>query len=242
MKKLILSASLLSIFACFSPFEIQAQTAGCCCEDCVCPPGPQGAVGPQGSTGPQGVIGLTGADGSTGPIGPQGPAGIQGPVGPQGPCCGSSGSTVVANVFSLTDQLMVSGQTVLFENFNAVTAGSFDISAAPTTGDILFLTSGTYMISWTVEGLLLPPFPDPVPAWSFTLYLDGIPIPGSCFSGFTLFPDELTIVVAGGVIVTVGAGQTLSLRSTATLPVQILSSTPGSLELETSASILITKQ
>jgi hypothetical protein len=243
----MLSVGLLSLVMCFSPS--QAQAAGdCCCTDCICPPSPQGPMGPQGPIGPQGspgTIGLTGSVGPQGPVGPQGltgPQGLQGLTGPQGPCCPNIGGRAVANVYSLLDQDMASGQSVLFENMNAVTATAFDVSLAPITGDIIFLTTGTYLISWTVEGQLVPPFPDPVPAWSFTLFVDGSPILGSCFSGFTLFPDELTTVIGGGVIITVNAGQVLSLRNTATLPISILASTPGSFVPETSASILITRQ
>ena len=51
----------------------------CCCNTCLCPPGPRGPVGPVGPQGPQGIPGIQG------PIGPQGPAGEPGAVGPQGP-------------------------------------------------------------------------------------------------------------------------------------------------------------
>lgn len=209
----------------------ESATAGCCCTDCICPPGPQGNTGPQGPQGTPGPQGLTG---------PQGPQGIQGPTGPQGPCCNGSSATIsAANLYSTTDQDIPSLGVCLFEHANTVTAAAYDVSMANTTGEITFLKSGNFFLSWTAEGQLTPPFPDPVPAWSFSFFLDGVPVPGSCFSGFTLFPDELTDNISGTVVISVNAGQKLKLVNTSTLPVSLVSSTPGSLLPETSVSIVI---
>ena len=233
---------LMSLFAVsLLSFQTQAEAAnGCCCTDCVCPPGPQG---------PRGAQGIQGVQGTQGELGATGAPGIQGPTGAQGPCCGGGGPTggtgpsrPVANVYSVVDQLIPSLGVVVFEDSNVVTVGDFDISLAPTTGEVTILTSGVYRLNWTVEGQLTPPFPAPVPAWSFTLFLDGVPIPGSTFSSFTLFPAEATSTAAGTVVVPVTAGQVLTLRSTATLSVSIISSIPGSLLPETSASIIIERE
>lgn len=232
MKKYLL-LSAISACSFFFPQQAQTQNAGCCCQDCICPPGAQGPVGPQGSQGPVGPQGLQGVPG------PQGAQGIQGTTGAQGPCCpGSSSSTLGTNVYSVMDQSIPSNGVVLFESAN-VSSSAFNISLAPTTGQIAFLATGIYRISWTVEGQLTPPFPAPVPAWSFTLFLDGSPVPGSTFSSFTLFPDEATSTAAGTVIIAVTAGQVLTLQSSSTLPVSIISTIPGSLFPETSASIVI---
>src|SRR5258708_1094729 len=99
MKKILLYKPILILFFSFNPFETQAQTSGCCCEDCICPPGPQGPMGPQGFIGNQGGTGLAGPQG---PIGPQGSQGIQGLIGPQGPCCPVTG--VYTSVYSLLNQ------------------------------------------------------------------------------------------------------------------------------------------
>jgi hypothetical protein len=234
MKKQLVILGIMSIFSTVLP--LQAQSGGCCCTDCVCPPGPQGSQGIQGLQGP---IGLQGAQGL---IGPQGLQGIQGSTGPQGPCCPGQGSVIsAANVFSLVDQSIPSGGTVIFEDANVVTS-DYDVSMAPITGAITFLNTGIYRINWTVEGQLTPPFPAPVPAWSFSLYLDGLLVNGSTFSSFTLFPDEATSTAAGTVVIPVTAGQVLTLQSTASLPVSIISSIPGSLVPETSTSIIIEMQ
>lgn len=225
----------MSIFSTVLP--LQAQTGGCCCTDCVCPPGPQGPIGLQGPVGPQGSQGQPGTQGLTGP---QGPQGIQGNTGPQGPCCSTTSVTSAVNVYSTMDQSIPSGGVVLFESVN-ITTGNYDVSMTPITGVITITTAGTYRLSWSVEGQLTPPFPAPVPAWSFTLYANGVPVPGSTFSSFTLFPDEATSTAAGTVIVNVTAGTMLTLQSSSTLPVSIISTIPGSLLPETSASIVIEK-
>ena len=211
-----------------------------CCSSCICPQGPQGlpgTAGIQGASGIQGVPGLQGAAGVQGLVGPQGTQGVQGVVGPTGPCCPVSLS--VANIYSVEDQTISTNQSVLFQNVNAIAVADYDISLMATTGEVIFLKTGIYAISFTVEGLLTPPFPDPVPAWSFSLYLDGSPVPGGCFSSFTLFPDQLTTTAAGKVIVYVASGQVLTLQSTSILPVNIVSSVFGSIIPVTSASITI---
>jgi len=184
----------------------------CCCTDCICPPGPTGAQGPQGQTGPQ------------------------------GPCCGAIQSTVVASLYSIIDQQIPSGNVVTFENTSTVTLANFDVSLAPSTGQITFLTSGTYSITWRVAGELTPPFPDPVPAWSLSLFLDGTQVPGSCFAGFSLFPDLLTSNGASNIIVVVAAGQVLTLQNTSLLPISLISSTPGSIFPQISATLSIIKE
>jgi len=238
-KKLSLIAVLsMTLFS----LNVYGQTSDCCCTDCICPPGPQGPVGPQGNTGIQGNTGPQGIAGVAGSIGPAGPAGPQGVAGPQGPCCSNLGVSSVANVYSLLDQAIPSGASVLFQNTNAIIAADYDTSLMGTTGAVTFLKTGTYSISFTVQGQLTPPFPAPVPAWSFSLYLDGVPVSGGCFSSFTLFPDELVTTAAGTVVIPVNTGQVLTLQSTSTLPVSITSSLAGSIIPVTSASLVIEQQ
>ena len=229
---------LVGLFSAFLfmmvPMASEAATGGCCCTDCVCPPGPQGATGLQGAqgvAGPQGIAGPTGA------------TGLQGNTGPQGPCCQSTGGSVsVLNAYSTVDQQIPSLGVCLFNALNLVTVTSYDASMVGTTGEITFLKSGNYLLSWTAEGQLTPPFPDPVPSWSFSFFLDGVPVPGSCFSGFTLYPDELTTNTGGTVVIPVNAGQVLTLLNTSTLPVSLISSVPGSMLPETSVSIVLQSQ
>jgi hypothetical protein len=145
MSKFLFTSGML--IALFSLSQIQAQTQPCC----------TGAQGAQGPAGIQGVPGI------------QGPQGIE---GPEGPCC--PGVVNYANLFSNLNQTLASsgnpGSVVLFEQANAVLATDFDISLAPTTGQITFLSGGIYEISYSTTGLVL--FPTPVPTWSFGLFLD----------------------------------------------------------------------
>lgn len=218
MKKLVLSASLLSIFTCFSPFEIQAQTAGCCCEECVCPPGPQGPMGPQGLAGIQGTTGLTGADGL---VGPQGPQGIQGLVGPQGPCCASLQQGTFANVYTTTSQTVTQLGAITFENVNASTAG-IDLSLASTTGEITVNIAGWYEIYYDVDALLSDFSVFPTPAWTATIYLNGNPVGGTTQSGFSLGVDAVTNHISSKSIVFLNVGDVIQLVNTSSVGTGIL--------------------
>ncbi len=240
MKKHLSLLALLSA-ALFAP-SAYSQSSSCCCTSCTCPPGPQGATGPQGIAGAQGPTGLTGPAGAQGLAGPTGLTGPAGATGPVGPCCPSGSTKAVANLYSVLNQPISPGAVVTFENSNAVTGTAFDFSLASTTGQVTFLKTGLYTLQWEVEGQLTPPFPAPVPAWAFALYLNGVTVPGSCFSSFTLFPEESTKAAAGAVTVAVTAGQVLTLQSTSTLPVNIVSSLFGSLLPVTSASLVIEQQ
>lgn len=200
---------------------------GCCCTDCICPPGIQGIVGPQGIQGPQGLTGS------------QGPQGL---TGPQGPCCSTVGVPSVIGLYSLVDQSLLLGDAVLFENVGMVTPGDFDFSLASTTGEIIFLKSGVYSVTWRADGLLTPPFPSPVIEWSLTLYLDGVAVPGSSYSGFSLFPAEFSTNTAATTLIAVTAGQVLTLKNTTTLPVSLIASSLGSIVISNSASLTIIKE
>jgi len=230
-KKLTLLAALGILLSTSSAYSADP---GCCCTACLCPPGPQGAPGIQGI---QGVGGPQGAPGI------QGPMGLQGNTGSPGPCCQTPGGQVsVLSAYSTVNQTIPPFGASVFEGLGVVTAASFDVSQLAIAGEITFLKSGNYLLSWTAEGQLTPPFPDPVPAWSLAFFLDGVPVPGSCFSGFTLFPAELTNNTGGTIIVPVAAGQVLQLCNTSTMPISLISSIPGSLLPEVSVSIVIQSQ
>lgn len=145
-------------------------------------------------------------------------------------------------LYSLVDQTLLLGDSVRFESVGAIVPGNFDVSLAGTTGQVLFLTAGVYSVSWRVSGQLTPPFPDPVPVWALALYLDGVAVPGSCFAGFSLFPEELSINGASNVLLVVAAGQVLTLQSTSLMSIDLVSSTPGSSVLPISATLTIIKE
>lgn len=188
----------------------------CCC----CIQGPQGVPGLQG---PQGIQGVPGPQGIPGQMGVQGPQGLQGPPGICRPedcqgmdcrCC-----EVYANVFSMVDQPLgpfgSPTDFVKFEQQNIVSA-DIDISSANLTGEISFLKSGIYSLSYSVEASLLPPFPAPVPSWAFAMFKNGVMVPGSSFGGFNQSPDDDIENAAGQLIISLAAGDKIKLRNIVT--------------------------
>ncbi len=207
------------------------------------PQGPKGDMGPPGLQGPRGEMGLQGPQGLQGRTGPQGVSGIQGLAGPQGIQgeMGPQGVTggAVASLYSVLDQSLASGGVVVFEGANTVSSSSYDVSAASSLGQIVFLKSGVYNISWGVEGKLTPPFSNPPPAWALSLYLDGVPVPGSCFPGFTLSPNGSSAFAGGRLAVAALAGQVLTLQSVSNLPITLSATTVGVFVPTISASLVI---
>lgn len=235
------SAFLLGTMTLFlTAFQSDVQAAaGCCCDSCVCPPGPQGSVGPQGSQGPQGPTGIQGA---TGPAGPQG---IQGTVGPQGPCCPTSFAGQYVSLYSNTDQMIVAspgmsmpGGAVTLEAASAGPTALIDTSMAATTGEVTLNASGIYKISYSVQALATS-FTAPVVSLSYSLFLDGTYVPGSTFSTllFSAMSDTTGYNIAGEAYVTVMAGQTLQLASSSTDTMNLISVSSGSTAPISSASM-----
>ncbi len=184
----------------------------CCCD--------QGPVGPMGIQGPQGIQGVPGAQGSIGPTGAQGPQGMQGIPGvcnPEDCISRCDCPSAYCNVFAINPQTKgpyaSASDTVMFDSSNAVSP-EFDISMYGITGAIKFLKHGIYSIAWTAQGRIQPPVPEPVPSWSFGLFLDGSLIMGSIASGFTQSPNDDTAHATAQVEVEVLAGEVLLLRNT----------------------------
>lgn len=223
MKKIgfLLSAAAALMFTASS--QLQAQTAGCCCEDCICPPGPQGPVGPQGLGGPQGLPGTPGPQGLMGPQGPQGP---QGSTGPQGPCCPFSGT--YTEVYSLTDQMVASLASPFFELTGPTTA-SFDLTMAPTTGEITVLKHGIYKIVWSVSAVLTPPIPAPIPSFSLGIYVNGVLSPSTVAANFAISPENDCTHLINATLVELFAGDVVKLVNTTTSLITLNSSLMGSL-------------
>lgn len=233
----------------------------CCCD---CPQGPQGVPGmqgvqgiqglsgqdgrpgPQGPIGPQGHDGPQGATGPEGPIGPAGPQGVQGLQGPAGKDCqphDCSCCESFANVYSNTKQVIqpynLAGDAVLFNLQNAVSASDFDLSMMGSTGDIKFLRHGIYQLQWQLQAAIAPPIPNPVPSWSFGLWVNGILVPGSIYSGFTQAPSDDDCHSTGNVIIEMKVGDLLRLRNTSVNIVNLEPNVDGSVFPITIASITI---
>lgn len=217
MKKLIFLAALsVALFS----IDSYAQTAGCCCTDCICPQGPQGPAGAQGSAGAQGPQGLIGIQGLTGP---QGAAGPQGAVGPQGPCCPLT--STYADAYSLTDQVLASGDAALLDLFTYMTAG-IDLSMAPITGEITILKHGIYQVQWAADSILTPPIPAPVPSLSMAIYKNNIPVLSSTGANFQISPDSDCTHTTVSSLIELNVGDVIKLVNTSAGSLTLVSTLP----------------
>lgn len=230
------------------------------------PAGPQGSIGPQGldgqtgasgsqgpmgPTGLQGPSGLNGLSGSSGPQGPQGIMGAEGPQGLQGipgkdcecpekkHCCCERFINIYSSLNQSVNAYGSSNDTVLFDQVNAISSGDFDISLASSTGDIKFLKHGIYKIDWKLQGRVQPPIPDPVPSFSFGLWLNGVLIPGSIYSAWTQSPQDAVTAASGLVEFEVNAGDLLRLQNTCVSVVDLNPNVLGSVFPITIASLCV---
>jgi len=103
------------------------------------------------------------------------------------------------------------GQSITYENLIASTS-DFDVSAISTTGSILFKKAGWYRISKTVNGSLTP-IDIPLRVWSVGLFVNGIPLPGSCFAQMTISPDQQANHTSATVIYKFAAGDSLTVNN-----------------------------
>lgn len=222
----------------FQP-QAQAQTAGCCCTDCICPLGPQGSVGPQG---PQGPAGTQGPQGLAGPAGPQG---TQGPLGPQGPCCPTTFAGQFANLYSNLNQTLapstganLPGGVARFENVSAGATALINTSLAGTTGAITVNASGIYKVSYSVQAVSTSVTAPAVTA-AVSLFVNGVYVPGSTFGVVNFTPPTSTIGynITGEVYVTLTAGQNLTLASSSIDSMALTGVSTGSTSALSSASL-----
>jgi hypothetical protein len=178
--------------------------------DCDCD-----AQGPQGPQGIQGVQGVQGV---------QGPQGIQGAAGKD--CCHDDHhrkccDVEFAEVFSLLSQSLAPspsanapGQTVLFENTIFATS-AIDVSMANSTGVITVNLSGWYDVVTGICGALNP-IASPLPAWTFSMFRNGVIVPGSTFSDMTLSPEQKANEIIADVYLHLNAGDQIMVANTST--------------------------
>src|SRR5262249_44335234 len=151
---------------------------------------------------------------------PQGPQGTQGPTGPQGPCCPVTGTYAV--VYSLTDQTVMPGGSPLLELLGPVTA-SFNVSMAPITGEVTVLKSGVYQILWSVDGIVTPPIPSPVPSMSLGIYVNNVLAPSTTGANFAISPDNDCTHTTVSSLVVLNAGDVVKLVNTSTNAINFVS-------------------
>lgn len=194
------------------------------------PQGPQGNDGPPGPIGPQGQ---TGQNGLPGPMGPQGPQGIAGPQGLQGlqgvPGQDCSCESAYLSIYSLTDQTSISPNGSPFmELVNSNSGASdWDISLAPSTGEVKVMKHGIYTVQWGFDGRLAPPYPFPVPSWSLGIFRNGVLLPGSTSGGFSITPDDLIVHNSADFIIELFANDVIKMVNTSKLPLDGLTSPTG---------------
>jgi hypothetical protein len=211
----------------------------CCLQGPQGVPGLQGAQGIQGVPGPQGIPGQTGAQGVQGL---QGDPGVCTPEQCQG---GGAGSLPYANIYASTAQIVqpynpaAMLDAVLLDSQNAVSAGDFDLSMKNINGDMKFLKHGIYKISWILQARIATPVPVPVPSWSFGLWLNGVLVPGSIYSGFTQAPGDDACHSTSETIFEVKANDILRLRNTSISVVNLNPNVTGSVFPITIASLNI---
>lgn len=128
---------------------------------------------------------------------------------------------------------------VLFDKKNQVSAPDFDLTMANVDGSLKFLKHGIYHISWQLQARITPPIPQPVPSWSFGLFLNGSVVLGSIYSGYTQSPNDDAAHSTGDVIIEIQANDVLKLRNTSVSSVVLNPNITGSVFPITIASINI---
>lgn len=152
------------------------------------------------------IIGSTGEIGVTGPLGATGATGFTGPTGETGPQI----SSVYGQIYNTSGQTVTSGSSVTFNN-NASLSG---ISHSASSANIVVNTSGTYffMFRITVQSVVLVSKDH-----SFAIYNNGTIVANTNF-GISTPAVSLTNTgdyeLSGSGIITVSAGNTLTLRNT----------------------------
>lgn len=137
---------------------------------------------------------------------------------------GSSGLSEYAYIYNLSAQVVAQEADIPFSN-NGVIVGS--ITHAPGTSQILAGTAGDYKVTFTVAG---------VEPNQFTLYQNGAPVAGATYgSGAGTQPST------GFVIVTMAAGDVLTLRNHTSAAAVTMQTLAGGTQINANASILIEK-
>jgi len=198
--------------------------------------GSAGATGPTGADGSTGAPGATGADGgagSAGATGPTGPTGadstVAGPAGPTGAtgatgATGSAGSGEYAYVYNLSAQVVPLETDVVFDSNGVLSAG---ITHVTPSSSIILAVAGTYKISFIVSG---------VEPNQFALFQNGAPIAGAIYGS-----GAGTQQTTGSVIVTIAAGDVITVRNHTSAAAITLQTLAGGTQLNANASVMVEK-
>jgi BclA C-terminal domain len=167
-----------------------------------------------------------GSDGAMGPTGPTGATGAPGLVGPTGPtgATGPNGGTGAAparfiSVYNTAAEVVALEADVAFNTQGP--ASGFSLSSST----VLVAESGFYQISFTVSA---------VEPNQFTLFVNGAPIPGTTFgSGAGTQQNH------GQAIMTLAAGDVITLRNHTSPGAVTLQTLAGGLQTNSNASMVI---
>lgn len=205
------------------------STSECTCCACYGPQGPQGIAGMQGPQGVQGQMGVRGQQGNDGSQGLQGLQGIPGKDCDRHKChCVGIFANLFSNIAQSIGAYSSATNTVLFDKFNAVSAGDFDLSIMATTGEIIILKHGIYSVLWDLQARITTPIITPVPSWAFAIFLNGVIVPGSNYSGYTQAPGDDPCHSSGLVQIEIQAGDKISIKNTSISGVSLNPSVTGS--------------
>jgi hypothetical protein len=179
--------------------------------------GPTGATGPAGLPGATGATGLTGATGVAGPTGATGATGSVGATGPQGP----PGQPDYGYIYNLGAQTVAMEGAVLFDSNGPLsgfthTTGSASITVGSTS---------TYLVDFSISG---------TQPSQFSLFDNGSPVAGATYgSGAGTQQD------GGQVIVSLAAGDVLTLVNHSSASAIGLASNIGGTQANVNASLVI---
>jgi hypothetical protein len=193
------------------------------------PPGAVGADGASGPTGPTGPIGTQGVAGPTGPQGANGAAGVPGPSGSTGPAgatgaAGSNGLSEYAYVYNVGAQSVAIEADVTFDTNGVL---SPHITHAPGNAGIALVDAGTYKITFSVSGT------EPN---QMGLFVNGGPVPGTVYGS-----GAGTQQNTGLAILTIAAGDVLTVRNHSSAAAVGLASVIGGTQANVNASVAIEK-
>ncbi len=184
--------------------------------------GPAGPQGPQGATG-AGLPGANGADGAPGPAGPTGPTGSTGPTGATGPA-GTNGLAEFSYIYNLSAEVVPVEGDVTLDSNGVLTAG---ITHIPGLAEVTFVNPGFYAVWFTAAG---------VEPNQMGLFLNGVAVSGTVYgSGAGTQPSS------GQTILTIGAGDVLTIRNHSSAAAVTLQTLAGGTQPNTNASLLIAK-
>ncbi|HVE67970.1 MAG TPA: hypothetical protein VNB64_05250 [Solirubrobacteraceae bacterium] len=194
--------------------------------------GVQGQTGAAGATGATGATGPTGDTGPTGPAGPDGDQGIQGPAGTAGSDGaagatgpeGTNGLAEYAYVYNLGAQTVPLESSVTLDSNGVMTSG---IQHAVGSGDITLVNEGDYKVTFSVSGT------EPN---QMALFVNGVLVPGTIYGS-----GAGTQQNTGQAIVSVGAGDVLTIRNHTSSAAVTLATPIGGTQGSVNASISIEK-